>query len=211
MTFSLFCLFVTGLASVEERFMYPDWNQRLAWVASLVFASAGIFYYFRKHKAFYFALGGSIVLAQFSVRPFHEVDQLFYKQLHIIEGHTQQMSMSDKMNLCDHVKSDYTSLKPKMMLHLEKVCSSAVMKLSQESSSELYKAFDWAYAEYVRKPHAIQAEALVCLYAETNQKEFALQLSEKHQFRDLTARLKDLGHCREFGRRSERQVASTKN
>lgn len=154
-----------------------------------------------------FALVAAIAVSVFSMQPFHEVDQLFYKQLQVIKMQSPEVSMADKIELCEHVKDDYINLKTKMLLRLEKACTESILELSKNSSIELNKAFNWAYSEYAKKPRDIQAEALACLYAETNQAQFAVELSEKHKFQELSGHLKATGRCHSF---ANRQVASVK-
>lgn len=190
---------------MSERFIYPRWNQNLLWISLSLFVLAGAFSFVNKQKMLGFTLVGALILSFFSMQPYHEVDQLFYKQLQVIQIQNLEVSMADKIELCEHVKTDYTNLKTGMILQLEKVCAEAILELSKNSSQELNKAFNWAYSEYAKKPQAVQAEALACLYAETDQKQFAVELSEKHQFQELTGRLKSTGRCRSFG---QRQIAS---
>lgn len=206
LTLSYFVLFIFKSHSVEDLFIYSNLNFILSWLSGFAFVLAGIFYFLKRTRLFYASLCVTLLLAYFSFYPFHEVDKLFYSQLQIIEDDHSPMSMADRMDLCEHIKRDYINLKPAMLLNLEKSCSNAVLKLSLTSSQDLKKAFNWAYSEYAKKPQAIQAEALACLYAETNQKEFAVELSEKHQFGELTQRLKISGRCRSL---AQRQIAST--
>jgi hypothetical protein len=199
--------FYFSLGSTSEIFMYPFWNQTFFWVSILLCVSSIILSYYKKKKLSGFALIGSLVLGSFANKPFNEVDQLFYKQLEIIQSQNLAVSMSKRIDICEHVAEDYENLTSHMLLQLEKACSKAVLHLSMNSSQELNQAFSWAYSEYAKKPRDVQAETLACLYAETDQKEFAVQLSEKHQFEEMTGRLKTTGRCREFG---NRQIASTK-
>ena len=199
--------FYFSIDSANQLFMYPVWNQRFLWGSIFLCLVSVAFTYYKKRKLSGLALMASLILGSFANRPFNEVDQLFYKQLEIIQSQSQTVSMSKRIDICQHVTEDYENLTSNMLLQLEKACSKAVLSLSMNSSKELSQAFNWAYSEYAKKPRDVQAETLACLYAETDQKEFAVQLSEKHQFEEMTGRLKTIGRCREFG---NRQIASTK-
>jgi hypothetical protein len=137
--------------------------------------------------------------------PLSELDRLFYDQLHLIQSKAYYTSLSDKIQLCEHVKSNYLNLKPSMMRELDRVCSKEILEISLKSNEELEKAFDWAYAEYVKKQDKYQVLALACLYAETNQHEFAIQLASKHHLNELASKLKKGERCELF---TNRNVAS---
>lgn len=198
--------FYFSIDSATQIFMYPFWNQILLWISMLLCLLSIALTFAKKRKTSDLALIAALILGFYANKPFHEVDQLFYRQLEIVQSENKNFSMRKKIDLCQHVKEDYENLTSHMLLQLEKVCSKAVLNLSLNSAQELDQAFNWAYTEYAKKPKDIQAETLACLYAETDQKEFAVQLSEKHQFQELAGRLKETGHCREA---SNRQVAST--
>lgn len=198
--------FYISIESTAGLFMYPYWNQMFLWGSIFLCVAAIILVQFKKHKMSSLFLIASLVLGAFANRPFNEVDQLFYKQIEIIQSQNQSISMGKRIDICEHVSQDYENLTTDMLLQLEKACAKAVLNLSMNSSKELTEAFNWAYLEYAKKPRDVQAQTLACLYAETNQKEFALQLTEKHQFEDLAQRLKSNGRCREF---ANRQIAST--
>jgi hypothetical protein len=191
---------------ISDELMYPQWNRYFLVISGMACLSALILFFISTQRATFAVAVTAVVLVHFAMRPFSEVDQLFYQHLAEIRGDQVSSGLPEKIELCDYVKSSYVNLKKKMLIHLEETCSHKIMEISQRSSRELNQAFDWAYSEYARKPQSVQAEALVCLYAETNQSEFALEISQKHQFNDLTARLKTEGRCREF--KNKRQIAS---
>lgn len=150
----------------------------------------------------------ALYLNTFNAVPLNEIDRLFYGQLKKIEDRNLTTSIADKIELCEHIKTNYLNLKPDMLKNLEKVCSAQVLALSQESVSARNKAFNWAYSEYVRKPDQNQIITLACMYAETDQKDFGLQLAAKHNLPALQAQLKNNGRC---SFKSNRQIASAEN
>lgn len=161
----------------------------------------------RKTDIQIFLVFSAIASNVLSIRPWSEVDRLFFQELERIESNSFESTISDKIDRCDYVKTNYLNLKPDMLLLLEKVCSDKILQISQRSNRELHQAFNWAYVEYAKKPATFQVRALVCLYAETNQKEFALQIADKHQMTDLKEVLVKRSRCLGF---SGREIASSK-
>ncbi len=194
--------FYFNIDSASQLFMYPIWNQTFLWLAIFLCVVSVLLCSYKKRKLSSMALFASLGLGFFASQPFNEVDQLFYKQLDIIQTNNQTVSLAKRIDICEHVSEDYKNLTGQMLLKLEKACSKAVLRLSLNSSYALNQAFNWAYTEYAKKPRDVQAETLACLYAETDQKEFAVQLSEKHQFEEMTGRLKKTGRCRDFVNRN---------
>ena len=114
-----------------------------------------------------------------------------------INQKTIEVTVAEKINLCDQLMQKYIELIKIKKEQIEKSCVASIVRAyNQNPEQPVDIAFKWVYAQYVKKPTTRNSTALACFYAEMNQVNYALSVASKNKLTKVEDELKNGSRCK---------------